>query len=332
MEEIEKIRSKFIGGKASVDELKLLDEWLARHPEERKALFYDKDILDAYTFISDSKNYSPEQEFMRFRSRLKHARPSESVRLPSFLRIAAVIVLAFILGGVVHSLFFGAHFQQHPMPDESRVISVPKGQVSQLFLADGTRIWINSESTVQAPSVFKGENRTVKLSGEAYFEVAEDPDHPFHVEVDGQLIEVLGTSFNVRAYPDSREVQTTLSKGSVKLQTSKGYMMLEPGQQAELDRLTGEITLNKVNTANYEAWKEGRYEFVNENLIEVFHMVERWYDVELIYDESEFRNMNFSGVIRRNKPAEHFMILLGHSIPITYEMIGQDKIKIRSRQ
>jgi ferric-dicitrate binding protein FerR (iron transport regulator) len=167
----------------------------------------------------------------------------------------------------------------------------------------------------------------VRLSGEAFFEVAKDPEHPFLVNVDGQTIEVTGTSFNVRAYDNSRKVQTTLKTGRIKLITSKGYIELSPGQQAELDKTTGRLALNEVNASHFDSWKDGRYEFVNENLIEVFHMVERWYDVQLIYDEADFKAMNFSGVIKRDKPVQHFLALLGYSIPIRYE-VDLDKVKI----
>lgn len=330
MEDIEKIRLKFTEGKASGEELRVLEQWLAGHPEEKKALFYDKDIVDTYAFVSNSKNFSPGQELARFNSRLKNTRP-KSVRIIPFMRIAAAVVLAFLLGGVVHSLFSRAPFEEQPEQADSRVISVPNGQLSQLFLADGTRIWINSGSTLWAPPVFNGGFRTVKLSGEAFFEVAKDAAHPFRVEVEGQTIEVHGTSFNVRAYPDAPEVQTTLKEGSVKLHTPKGFMMLEPGQQAELDLATGDMTLVQVNPSNYDAWKEGRYEFRNENLVEVLKMVERWYDVELVYNEDEFKSMKFSGVIRRNKPVDHFLTMLGLSIPIRYEIIAQDKIKLNVR-
>lgn len=330
MENIEKIRLKFSEGKASGEELRILEQWLVSHPEEKKALFYEKDIVDTYAFVSNSKNYSPELEFARFNSRLKNTRSKLFIINP-LVKFAAAVALAFILGGVVHFLFSRVPFEKHPELAENRVIAVPNGQLSQLFLADGSRIWINSGSTVWAPPVFNGDFRTVKLSGEAFFEVAKDASHPFRVEVEGQTIEVLGTSFNVRAYPDALEVQTTLKEGSVKLHTPKGFMMLEPGQQAELDRSTGEVKLAQVNPSNYDAWKEGRYEFRNEDLVEVLKMVERWYDMELIYDEDKFKSMRFSGVIRRNKPAGHFLTLLGHSIPVRYEIIAQDKIKLDVR-
>ncbi len=336
MQDIDNIKSRFIGGKASGAELKLLEEWLRQHPEERKDLFYDKDILDSYAFALNAKKYSAGQEFKRLHSRLNQGVPSKTGVLPDYrqvAKIAALLILAFVSGLLAQSLLIGpdSFLRKQRSLSETRTISVPKGQVSQIFLADGSRIWINSESTVQIPSVFSGDKRTVGLQGEAFFEIAEDPEHPFQVVVEGQTIEVVGTSFNVRAYPAGREVQTTLSEGKIKLITSKGFIMLSPGQQAELDKTTGDLVLNEVKTSGFAAWKEGRYEFVNENLIEVLKMVERWYDVELIYQEDEFKSMNFSGVIRRNKPVEHFLTLLGHSIPIRYEIVAQDKIKLDLR-
>lgn len=334
MKDIDKIKRRFIEGKASDSELKILEEWLYQHPEGKKDIFYDKDILDAYAFALDAKKYSMGQELKRLYARLNGSKSFGTFVLPVYLRIVAVFILAFILGLLAQSLFFTTEsfLRKQESLVESRTISVPKGQVNQIFLADGSRIWINSESAIIVPSVFTGDKRTVSLSGEAFFEIAKDPEHPFQVVVEGQTIEVLGTSFNVRAYNTSREVQTTLSEGKIKLITPKGFMMLSPGEQAELDKVTGEVVLNKVKASTFEAWKEGRYEFINENLIEVFNMVERWYDVELIYQENEFKSMNFSGVIRRNKPVEHFLTLLGHSIPIRYEIVAQDKIRLEIRR
>jgi transmembrane sensor len=333
MQDIDKIKSRFIAGKASYADLKILEEWLHEHPDEKKDLFYDKDILDAYAFAVDSKKYSSGNELKRLQTKLNHPKPLQTTVLPVYLKAAAVFVLAFVLGLLAKSFLIGpeSFLRKQESLVETRTISVPKGQVSQIFLSDGSRIWINSESTIRIPSVFTGDKRTVSLSGEAFFEVAKDPEHPFQVVLEEQTIEVLGTSFNVRAYENSREIQTTLAEGKIKLITPKGFMMLAPGEQAELDKVTGDIILNKVKASNFDAWKDGRYEFFNENLIEVFQMVERWYDVELIYHADEFKSMNFSGVIRRNKPMDHFLTLLGHSIPIRYEFVAQDKIKLDIR-
>ncbi len=324
MTEIKDLKSKYIEGKSSADELTALEGWLAQHPEEKAGLFRDKDILDAYALLADNHNYPVGHEFNRLMEKIGMPAPVHSLTL-AILKIAAVFLIAFILGWMVKSLLSKNPAQEKLT--EIRSINVPPGQVSQIFLSDGSRIWINSGSKLDVPSLFSGKNRTVRLAGEAFFEVAKDPGHPFIVDVDGQKVEVVGTSFNIRAYKNSDIVQTTLNTGKIRLTTAKGFVMLSPGHQTELDRKTGQVKMRKVNTENFNSWKEGRYEFVNENLVEVFHMVERWYDVKLIYKEQEFKAMNFSGVIKRNKPVSYFLELLGHSIPIRYE-IEADTIKI----
>jgi transmembrane sensor len=176
-------------------------------------------------------------------------------------------------------------------------------------------------------SVFASNERNVQLSGEAFFEVAKDPTRPFRVEVNGQKIEVLGTSFNVRAYPNHRDIQTTLTIGKILLFTGDQRSILNPGEQSIFNPDTKQLNINKVDPSNYTSWKEGRFEFQNENLVDVFKVIERWYDVEIYYKESDFKGMRFSGVIKRNKDVNHFLNLLNHSIPVTYS-IDLDKITI----
>jgi ferric-dicitrate binding protein FerR (iron transport regulator) len=209
-------------------------------------------------------------------------------------------------------------------------IFVPKGQVNQIFLADGTRIWINSETRMEVPSVFAAKDRVVKLNGEAFFEVAKDKNRPFRVELNGQQIEVLGTSFNVRAYSNSDKIETTLQTGCIHLKTGKQITALIPGEQCVFDKNAKELIISKVDPVSFSSWKDGRFEFQNEDLIEVFKVVERWYDVEITADENYFRGMHFSGVIKRNKDANHFLELLNLSIPVKYT-INADKIQILPR-
>jgi ferric-dicitrate binding protein FerR (iron transport regulator) len=324
MENIHEIKSRYIQGTATEDELKLLLEWARKSPENKKELFNEKDIWDAYAFVRNSRGYSVARELKHFNNRIG---PAQKIpfRIPNYLKIAAVFMLAFAFSWLVQSQLMN---RKTSVPiAEIKTVFVPKGQINQFFLADGTRIWVNSGSTIEIPSVFTGNERTVKLSGEAFFEVEKDTEHPFKVVVEGQTIEVLGTSFNVRAYANSNKIQTTLKTGEIKLSTNKGFTTLLPGEQTELDKITGQLVLNKVKPDNFDSWKEGRYEFVNENLVEVFKVVERWYDVELIYHEADFETMNYSGVIKRNNSVQHFLTLLGHSIPIRYE-IDLEKVKI----
>ena len=275
-------------------------------------------------FSRDSKKYAVKDELARFNKKTA-VKQTVSLRLQNYLKIAAVFLFAFAFSWLIQSQLMN---RKSPMPSaEIKKVFVPKGQINQFFLADGSRIWVNSGSTIEIPSVFTGDDRTVKLSGEAFFEVEKDPEHPFKVMVKGQTIEVLGTSFNVRAYENSAKIQTTLKTGKIKLTTEKGFTMLDPGEQVELDKNSGKLTRREVKPENFDSWKDGRFEFVDENLIEVFNVVERWYDVELVYNPEDFKTMNYSGVIKRSNTVEHFLDLLGHSIPITYE-INLDKIRI----
>jgi ferric-dicitrate binding protein FerR (iron transport regulator) len=194
-------------------------------------------------------------------------------------------------------------------------------------LADGTRIWINSETKLTAPSVFATNERVVKLSGEAFFEVAKDKERPFRVEVNGQQIEVLGTSFNVRAYENSNEIETTLETGQIQLRIGSQTTLLKPGEQSLFNKSEKQLVISNVNPETFSSWKDGRYEFHNEDLLEVFKVVERWYDVDITADENYFMGMRFSGVIKRNKDANHFLELLNLTVPIRYE-IKAEKIRI----
>lgn len=316
MHEIDSIITRYIQGIATADEERTLEEWLHESPENKKRLFSEKDIWDSYACRADLKNYQADIELGLLKSRLSETTPSRKLNLFRALQVAAVLLVVFGLGWASR-YYMG--ISKKPVEISDKVICVPKGQVNQVFLADGTRIWVNSQSKVTLPSVFASNERVVKLSGEAFFEVARDANRPFRVEVKGQQIEVLGTSFNVRAYPNQKEIQTTLSSGKVQLVAGNQRATLEPGEQSSFNQETNQLVIHKVNPINFNSWKEGRFEFQNEDLVEVFKVVERWYDVEIKYKEKDFKGMRFSGVIKRNKDVQHFLNLLNHSIPIQYK-------------
>lgn len=325
MSDIDSIINKYVQGTSTEAENNILAEWLRESPENKNRLFIEKDIWDTYAYQFDRKRYNIDSELQVLRSKLTVKNTSKVTVLNQIIRIAAVILITFGLGWSTRYI----DFNRNSAVQEATIqeIVVPKGQVSQLFLADGTRVWINSESKLKVLSVFASNERSVQLSGEAFFEVAKDPKRPFRVEVNGQKIEVLGTSFNVRAYPNHNEIQTTLTAGKIQLFTGDQRSILNPGEQSIFNLETKQLSINQVDPANYTSWKEGRFEFQNENLVDVFKVIERWYDVEIQYKESDFKGMRFSGVIKRNKDVNHFLNLLNHSIPVTYR-IDLDKITI----
>lgn len=328
MVDIDQIIQKYIQGQTSEEENQKLYDWVKESADNKKRLFAEKDIWDTYSLGSNSKEYNTDDEFEIL---MKQIVPQKSVKrhqLYSFIKVAAIIIFAFGLGWA--SQFISVENNESQPVVEMQEIFVPKGQINQIFLADGTRIWINSESRLSVPKVFTQNERIVKLSGEAYFDVAKDKKHPFKVDVKGQQIKVYGTTFNVRAYENSKNIETTLETGEIRLLTEGKTTVLKPGDQSLYNKENREINVNKVDPKSFSTWKDGRFEFKNENLIEVFKIVERWYDVEITVDESYFKNMHFSGVIKRNKDAVHFLELLNHTVPINYE-INAEKIKIYPR-
>ncbi|MGV3763207.1 FecR family protein [Parapedobacter sp.] len=189
------------------------------------------------------------------------------------------------------------------------VLTTPKGGTYQITLSDGTKVWLNAESTLKYPSRFAGEERVVEIEGEVYFAVMKDPDKPFKVYSRGQQIEVLGTEFNVTAYADEHDVKTTLVAGSVELKVNASgeRMALVPSEQSVLSG--DKITKRAVDVGPYIAWKDGHFNFDSTTLADMMKQMSRWYDVEVIY-ESGVPNEQFSGAMSRDVSLQTVLKLL----------------------
>jgi ferric-dicitrate binding protein FerR (iron transport regulator) len=179
-------------------------------------------------------------------------------------------------------------------------IATSKGGQYQLVLADGTKVWLNAASSLTYPTTFDLHERKVILAGEAYFEVAKNPDAPFKVVTTNQTVEVLGTHFNVNAYVDEAATTTTLLEGSIRLLTAASKKVLRPGEQAQTNANNGNIsTTSAVDVSNAIAWKNGVFSFENEDLEMIMREISRWYDIKIIYD-GPLPKEKFVGEIPRN--------------------------------
>lgn len=199
-------------------------------------------------------------------------------------------------------------------PDHSKYmrISTPRGGQYQITLSDGSKVWLNAESTLRYPYQFGNKERVVELEGEAYFEVTRDKEKPFRVISPRQGIEVLGTTFNLHAYADEPETSTTLVEGKVKINTSSpegeaASLILLPGHQA----ITGDspTRIESVDTDEFTAWKDGFFYFNGDSPKDAFAQLSRWYDIELVYRDAS-PNLQFYGMIERNKPLGSLLNIL----------------------
>jgi len=182
----------------------------------------------------------------------------------------------------------------------ANIFSTKKGATSNIILEDGTRVWLNSGSSLKFPPSFTGgTNRTVEVVGEAYFEVAHNPQKPFVVLSKYSKVTVLGTKFNIKAYPDQKQIQTTLLQGSVRLNSSKASSLLVPGEQATVKE-SGKINLSNVNVEDFVAWKNGLIYFNNLSVEEIIGELSRWYDIRGIDNKSLSRE-RYTGSFNKNK-------------------------------
>lgn len=173
-------------------------------------------------------------------------------------------------------------------------ISTPRGGQYNIELPDGTTVALNAASTLKFPASFTGlVNRTVELTGEGYFKVTKDKNHPFIVKSAGQQVEVLGTQFNINSYSDEPSVKTTLLEGSVRISqistiqkngSDISVNVLKPGQQSQLND-AGKFIIAEINTKEAVAWKEGKFIFKDESLGSIMRKISRWYNVDVIYQD-----------------------------------------------
>lgn len=179
-------------------------------------------------------------------------------------------------------------------------ITTPNGGQYQLVLPDGTKVMLNAASSLTYPASFHGNERVVKLDGEAYFEVAKNKLMPFRVKSGNQTVEVLGTHFNINAYNDEANIKTTLLEGSVKVSSGTNYALIVPGQQAVAPKNgMGDIVKYTVDVEKETAWKNGLFSFQNDDLRSVMRQVARWYNVSVVYADN-LPHEKFTGEISRN--------------------------------
>lgn len=202
-------------------------------------------------------------------------------------------------------------------------VSTPKGGQYTLVLGDGTQVWLNAASSITYPASFSGDTRDVQITGEAYFEVAKDQRHPFHVNFGGTTVEVLGTHFNVNAYADDGVSRTTLLEGSVKVVSGTQQLLIRPAEQAV--KAGDNLTANKnVNIEQVMAWKNGLFNFDGANLQMVLRQLERWYDVEIVYD-GNVPQRKFGGEISRNLNLSEVLKVL-EKVEVKFKIEGRKLI------
>ncbi len=189
------------------------------------------------------------------------------------------------------------------------VLTTPKGGQYQLTLVDGTKVWLNAASSLRFPTAFSGADRVVELVGEAYFEVAHNAKQPFKVKIASQLIQDIGTQFNINSYTDEEWAATTLVEGSIKIYDKNGQTLVKPGQQYLLKTNGHAEVKDDVDLDEITAWKSGMFQFDNADIKTIMRQISRWYNVDVEY-KGPVAGSTYHGRISRNSNASEVLKIL----------------------
>ena len=239
-----------------------------------------------------------------------------------FSRIAAILSLVFLIG-----IYGSQFFVQVPTEQNEAVlkeISMKKGQRGSVTLSDGTLVSLNSESSITLPDRFKSDVREVYLNGEAFFEVAKNEEKPFKIYVNGTVIEVLGTSFAVRAFPDDESVRTTVVEGLVSFRSqdediSEG-VLLSAGDLGEFNLKRKKISKEFIeNLDPYISWKEGYLTFEQASMTEVRKQLERKYDIEVVFEDSNIELLELTAELK-SRSLRNVLETISLSLGLEFEL------------
>ena len=241
-------------------------------------------------------------------------------------RVAASAVILLAVG-------FGSIWLDKQFFEEEKTallqVEVPPGEKSKLVLADGTRVWLNSETTLQYDALHP---REVSLEGEAYFEVEKDAGHPFEVTTaSGMKVTVLGTKFNLKCFPGEAEIETTLEEGQVEITGSfrRQSLLLEPGQQAVYNVENNKMVVRNVSVGLYSIWRNNELRFEDISFSELVVRIERWYGVEIKLDTKLNDNDRFTMTVKTESLRE-LLEMMKLTSNFKYEINGK-KVTISAR-
>jgi ferric-dicitrate binding protein FerR (iron transport regulator) len=202
-------------------------------------------------------------------------------------------------------------------------LSTPRGGKYDLVLADGTKVWLNSASSITYPTAFKGNDRTVSITGEVYFEIVHKAKQPFRVNFKGHTIEDIGTEFNINTYDDEPVIKTTLVAGSIKLSRDSKSVTLRPGQQSITSLSNTDIEVKDADINEVTAWKNGLFKFKKAKIEDVMRQLSRWYNVDVAYPYGVPKTV-FSGEMIKDANASQILDMLAY-FKVNYEIVQQTK-------
>jgi len=302
---------RYLNGNCTREEQEELKIWIEDSTDKKNEFLSIKDIWDS---LNSPKERTAEQLAIFYKNQYQKSKKSRIVWIRSFSAIAAILIVGLIFSILVPS--------NTVKPSENlQVFSVPLGSRSKVILADGSEVSLNSGSELKYSAGFSSENRVVSLTGEAFFNVKTDKEHPFTVKTSDFDIKVTGTKFNVCSYADNKYSTATLAEGKISLLLKDKSKMLQvvPGEKFQLDRKTLANSLSNADVESEIAWKDDLFIFKNIPFPELAKRLERWYDIKLNYSDQKLQSYAFTGKFKNQETIWQVLDALKLIFPIDYQ-------------
>lgn len=345
----------YLKNELTADQTKELSTWIRQSHENKRYFDQTRELWITSKALNNNPHYNSEEAFDKFVDTIEKDRPvflffkDQWIRIG---RIAAIFVLAFLLGGLVFSRL--GYFKSSSSFNKFSEIVVPRGAKAHFILQDGTVVTLNAGSKLRYNANFGVEDRVVELEGEAYFKVAKDKARPFIVKTSFLSVRALGTEFNVKAYPGDKTIETTLVEGSVKVAKNGDTeeVILTPNQKltyykdesARIDTLdetaentseakaavpenstTAQLVKEDVKVEPLVSWKDNRWFIEKQNLSKLAVELERKFDVEIEFKSERLKNFSFTGTLL-DEPLEQVLKVMSFTAPLNYEINGKKVI------
>lgn len=295
---------KYIAGNATEAEKQRVTKWIQENPENMREYMAQRKLHDMALWRTEpvAEENSRERKHFSLRGVCMEA-----------AKIAAVLAIVLL----------GTHYWtgKHQVPEDKtwQSIYVPAGQRAELMLADGTKVWLNSRSTLTFPGSFKGNIRNVKLDGEGYFAVTKNVEQPFIVETNKCNVKVLGTEFNVMAYAADSVWETSLLEGAVEILvpgSNNSGMRLEPNMMASLKG--NRLVKGRIKEADYFLWREGLLCFNDISVRDMIEKLKLYYGVDIVVNNTRILKNRYTGKFRTKDGVEHVLKVLKLNNKFTY--------------
>lgn len=303
---------RYLNSEINHDERKELLNWINQSDQNKSEFIALKDIWDSSNKISDC---SEEQLSLFYKTEYQKSRKSKIVVMRRLIAIAAVLVVALITTILVPQI-------KHKSIDGLQVFTVPMGSRSKVILVDGTEVNLNSGSELSCSNSFSSRNRSVTLTGEAFFKVKADSEHPFIVKTKNYDIKVVGTQFNVCTYSEDIISTATLAEGKIELIINDSNRVIEvkPGEKFSFDNNSQKYSLADADVEQEIAWKNGEFIFKTIKFPDLTKRLERWYDVKLTCSAKQLASYSYSGRFKNQETIWQVLDALKLTSPIDYKI------------